>query len=106
MFDPELERPIPLTQVRDIKWMPGPLRGGKISPTTPYTWVVNGLKGVKLEAIQVGGTQCTSEAALKRFFASLTKVTKANVGNLRGMTKQIVKRGKPRARGGPTTTTG
>jgi hypothetical protein len=33
----------------------------------------HGLKGVRLESIQVGGTLCTSKQALERFFVRLAE---------------------------------
>ena len=48
-------------------------RGGKRpNLSTIYRWSQNGLKGVRLESIQVGGTKCTSIEALQRFFDRLT----------------------------------
>jgi hypothetical protein len=40
-------------------------------PGTLYRWAAKGLRGVHLETIQVGGTQCTSLEALQRFFERL-----------------------------------
>ncbi len=37
-----------------------------------YRWVQRGCRGIKLEAIQIGGTCCTSLEALQRFFERLT----------------------------------
>lgn len=37
-----------------------------------YRWVQRGCRGIKLEAIQIGGTSCTSLEALQRFFERLT----------------------------------
>ncbi len=36
-----------------------------------YRWATEGLRGVHLETIQVGGTLCTSIEALQRFFERL-----------------------------------
>lgn len=71
-FDPSSETPIPLGQVHKIKWLPLRRRGCKIHTSTVFRWVQQGLRGVRLEALRVGGTLCTSEAALKRFFAKLS----------------------------------
>jgi hypothetical protein len=50
-----------------------PRSGGRfIHKAVLYRWARTGLRGVKLEAVAVGGTFCTSEAALRRFFAALT----------------------------------
>ena len=48
-------------------------RGGrKVHPSCVYRWVQRGLKGIRLECVQVGGTKCTSQEALARFFEALT----------------------------------
>jgi len=39
---------------------------------TVYRWAKRGLRGVVLETLQVGGTLCTSQEALQRFFEALT----------------------------------
>lgn len=50
-------------------------RGGrKVHTATLYRWTVNGLRGVVLESLQVGGTRCTSREALERFFERLNRV--------------------------------
>lgn len=47
-------------------------RGGKrIHVSCLYRWGANGLRGVRLETAQVGGTVCTSKQALERFFTAL-----------------------------------
>lgn len=47
-------------------------RGNRpVHPTTLYRWANDGLRGVHLETIQVGGTLCTSLEALQRFFEML-----------------------------------
>ncbi len=48
-------------------------RGGRsVHVATLYRWAQRGVRGVKLEALQVGGTKCTSIEALQRFFERLT----------------------------------
>ena len=49
-------------------------RGRKAATSTIYRWAKLGLKGVRLEVLQVGGTLCTSRQALERFFHRLTEV--------------------------------
>jgi hypothetical protein len=39
--------------------------------STLWRWATQGLRGVKLEIVQVGGTKCTSREALDRFFEQL-----------------------------------
>lgn len=73
MFDPTEERPIPLSQVRDLAWIPRRRRGAKLNISTPFRWAKDGVAGVRLEVIQLAGTKCTSEAALARFFSRLTE---------------------------------
>jgi hypothetical protein len=54
------------------------LRGGKpVHVTTVWRWTTRGVLApngtrVRLEAIKVGGTSCTSDQALARFFQALT----------------------------------
>lgn len=55
-------------------------RGGKrVHQSCIYRWCLNGLKGVVLESIQIGGTRCTSKEALTRFFNRLSDTTPARV---------------------------
>jgi hypothetical protein len=37
-----------------------------------YRWSQVGVKGIRLETVQIGGTRCTSREALQRFFDALT----------------------------------
>jgi hypothetical protein len=48
------------------------LRGRHVAVSTLYRWSTVGLRGVRLETIQVGGTRCTSVQALRRFFERLS----------------------------------
>lgn len=48
-----------------------PVRGRSVAVSTLFRWSSVGLRGVRLETIQVGGTRCTSAQALQRFFESL-----------------------------------
>ena len=52
--------------------LPARRRGTQTHPATFYRWVRDGLRGVHLEAIRVGGMLCTSEEALSRFLQRLT----------------------------------
>ncbi|HKQ48047.1 MAG TPA: DUF1580 domain-containing protein [Phycisphaerae bacterium] len=53
--------------------LPRRRHGKKPHIATLYRWAERGLKGIRLETIQVGGTCCTSLEALQRFFERLTK---------------------------------
>lgn len=46
--------------------------GRSVAASTLYRWAHVGVKGIKLETIQAGGTGCTSLAAVGRFFERLT----------------------------------
>lgn len=49
-------------------------RGNRsVHVSTIHRWARRGCRGVRLEFIQVGGTMCTSQEALQRFFAKLTQ---------------------------------
>jgi hypothetical protein len=54
------------------------LRGGKpVHPATVWRWATRGVRGrdgaaIRLESIKVGGTLCTSDQALVRFFQALS----------------------------------
>lgn len=49
-------------------------RGGRrVAAATVHRWARKGLRGLKLEVIQVAGTRCTSVEALQRFFDRLTE---------------------------------
>ena len=72
MFDPSIETPIPLAQVPALAWLPKRRGRRKIYISTIFRWACQGLHGTRLESMRIGGTLCSSEAALKRFFATLT----------------------------------
>ena len=79
MFDPAVEAPIPLTQVpTTVRWLPRRRAGKKPNIATIFRWAQRGLRGVRLETLRVGGTLCTSEEALKRFFQHLTGPTETS----------------------------
>ncbi len=40
--------------------------------STIYRWAMHGVNGARLETIKIGGTMYTSDAALRRFFNTLT----------------------------------
>jgi hypothetical protein len=54
------------------KYLPVRRMGKQPNIATLYRWAQTGCKGVKLEFLQVGGTKCTSQEALQRFFTKLT----------------------------------
>ena len=64
------EQLIPLSEAADQ--IPRRHRGRKTAVSTLYRWATTGVRGVVLETLQVGGTRCTSLAALQRFFDALS----------------------------------
>lgn len=60
-----------LSLVEAAKKLPRRRAGKKPHVATLYRWASHGLKGIRLETIQVGGTLCTSLEALQRFFDGL-----------------------------------
>lgn len=65
MIDLQNEEVLSLTEA--TKRLPRRRRGKRPHIATLYRWVQHGVRGVRLEAIQVGGTLCTSLEALQRF---------------------------------------
>ena len=72
MIDLVSERLVALTQVPKLSEIPK-LRGGKRPHVaTIYRWAQNGVRGVKLETVRLGGTVCTSVEAIQRFVKQLS----------------------------------
>jgi len=73
MFDPSVEKPIPLCRVpKHVNWLPRRRSGKRPHISTIFRWAQRGVHGVQLETIRIGGTLCTSEEALVRFFQRLS----------------------------------
>ena len=70
MIDLTTETVLSLTQA--TKLLPQRRKGKRPHVATLYRWASRGLRGVKLETIQIGGTLCTSVPALQRFFEALS----------------------------------
>ena len=61
-----------LQSFREVAKTLPPLRSGKpVNVSTLHRWCKSGLRGVHLEYIQVGGTKCTTQEKLARFFSRL-----------------------------------
>lgn len=65
------EQPICLKEATRL--LPSLRCSRRIHVSTLHRWSRKGVKGVRLETIRVGGTHCTSIAALERFFARLAQ---------------------------------
>lgn len=72
MIDPFKETMLPLGKA--ARKVPGrKVPGRKVSTQTIYRWCSSGIDGIKLETIVIGGRMQTSQEALIRFFAAVTK---------------------------------
>lgn len=71
MIDPLTETPISLAEAASL--VPRRRGGKRCNVATVYRWTAKGVRGVKLESYQCGGSRCTSREALQRFFARLTQ---------------------------------
>jgi hypothetical protein len=68
----------PLISLQEAaKILPRRRAGRPVHTSCIYRWTQNGVKGIKLESVQVGGCRCTSQAALNRFFSALTAQSEA-----------------------------
>jgi hypothetical protein len=74
MIDIANETTFPLCQAPDRGRLPCRRRGRKPSVSTFFRWASKGVRGVRLEVVQIGGTKCTSVEALQRFFNALTAI--------------------------------
>jgi Protein of unknown function (DUF1580) len=75
MISLERETLIPLSHCPRLGVLPVRRAGRPIHAATWHRWAIKGLRGVRLETIRVGGTRCTSLAAIERFFQALTAAT-------------------------------
>jgi hypothetical protein len=66
-----------VTLTHACKHLPQRRRGKRPALPTLYRWSNEGVNGVRLESIMVGGTRCTSVEALQRFFDALTAAADA-----------------------------
>ena len=70
MIDISTEQVVSLTEA--TTHLPRRRAGKKPNVATLYRWAQNGVRGIRLESLMVGGTRCTSLEALQRFFDALT----------------------------------
>ena len=69
----DIDREELITLAEAAKLLPRRRKGRKPHVSTLHRWCTKGVHGVRLEYIYVGGTRCTSVAALQRFFDALTE---------------------------------
>jgi hypothetical protein len=70
MIDPNAEELITLCQAAHL--IPSSRNGKKTAISTLFRWASKGVKGIRLETLQVGGAQRTSKQALTRFYQALS----------------------------------
>tara|TARA_R110002124_G_scaffold106675_1_gene258765 strand:+ start:428 stop:718 length:291 start_codon:yes stop_codon:yes gene_type:complete len=70
MIQIENEQVITFTDA--IKMLPRRRRRKKIHISTLYRWASRGIRNIRLETIQIGGTRCTSVEAVQRFFDAIS----------------------------------
>ena len=78
-IDPRSESLIPLHDVPELPWIPRRRRGRKLHASTVYRWWQRGVRGIRLEAIRVGGTLCTNESSLISYFSQLAEAEEQNL---------------------------
>ena len=66
-----------LTLAETAKILPRRRAGRKVHISTIYRWATRGLRGIRLETVQIGGTACTTREALQRFFDDLKRAVHA-----------------------------
>ena len=67
----------PLARASERVSVPPRRHGRKPVAATWFRWARDGVRGVVLETIQVGGTKCTSAEAVQRYFDRLTALPAA-----------------------------
>ena len=70
MIDVRTETLFPLDEAPEH--IPLHRRGRKVHKHTPRRWMSQGIRGIRLEAIKIGGSWHTSTEALHRFFRALS----------------------------------
>ena len=81
MIELNSEDVVSLTEATSL--LPRRRRGKKPHVATLYRWAQRGVRGVRLETIQVGGTLCTSREALQRFCERLSNPEAARSSAIR-----------------------
>jgi hypothetical protein len=77
MIDVAAENVISLAEAARL--LPARRAGKRAHVSCIYRWTVAGCRGIKLESIQVGGTRCTSRAALQAFCNALTTAAQGEI---------------------------
>jgi hypothetical protein len=86
------ERVFPLTDAPRHEELPQRRFKKRPHAATLYRWAKKGLRGVRLETIRVGGTLCTSTAALQRFFDALSQTDQRSAEPVKLSQKRVAGR--------------
>ena len=71
MIDVAVEQLVALPDVPSL--LPPNRRGKGVHLSAVYRWIQHGLRGVRLESVQLAGRRVTSKEALGRFFTALSE---------------------------------
>ena len=74
---------IPLSRVAELAFVPRRRNGRPLHRATVYRWSNAGVKGVRLETVQFGGTRCTSLRALRDFVERLSDRSASSANSTR-----------------------
>lgn len=74
MIDLANEQVVPLSQLVDLIPAVRKLAGEpkKLAVSTLFRWTSTGVRGIRLQSVQCGGTRCSSVLAYYRFCEALT----------------------------------
>lgn len=95
MIDLSNETVLSLTEA--ARHLPTGRNGKQVHRATVFRWAQRGVRGVRLETIQIGGTKCTSFEALQRFCERLADSRPHALGNTPEALHRQRKRQKRRA---------
>src|SRR5438094_291072 len=73
MIDPLTEEILTFAQA--TQRLPHLQRERPVHVSTLWRWAMQGLRGIKLDSLKIGGTRVTSAEALQRFIAALNAAT-------------------------------
>jgi hypothetical protein len=88
MIDLRNEAKLSLAQA--AKFVPPTRQDKQVHVSTIVRWILHGVRGVRLEAVRVGGRWVTTHEALERFSAALTARYAAPLG----VTSDVAQRGR------------
>ena len=79
MIDTSKKAPIPLSKA--ARMLPSSRTDYGLDVSTLHRWSRRGIRGHKLEVIHLGGTACTSQEALGRFFAAIARTRDESIAS-------------------------